>query len=90
MTSVRTLEFKTLYLALPVRVRSLADSKYQLWSENTKYRGVNFECVDTDHDIWSVRIGDHHRALCKKRGTSAGPRYVWFWIGTHEEYNGLI
>jgi hypothetical protein len=30
-----------------------------------------------------VRVGDHYRALGLKQGNDV----VWFWIGTHEEYN---
>jgi hypothetical protein len=37
-------------------------------------------------DRYSVRIGDHHRALGKvKDGT-----IVWIWIGTHSEYDRLV
>ena len=37
-------------------------------------------------DVWSVRIGDHYRALARRDGELV----VWFWIGTHEEYNDLV
>jgi hypothetical protein len=30
-----------------------------------------------------VRVGDHYRAVGLKQGNDV----VWFWIGTHEEYN---
>ena len=33
-----------------------------------------------------VRIGDHYRAVAQKHGDLA----VWFWIGTHEDYNNFI
>ena len=37
--------------------------------------------------MWSVRIGDHHRAL----GYYESPtKFVWTWIGTHEQYNKLV
>jgi hypothetical protein len=36
-------------------------------------------------NVWSVRIGDHYRALGKR----SGDLIVWFWIGTHEEYNNF-
>ncbi len=32
------------------------------------------------------RIGDHYRAVAQKHGDLV----VWFWIGTHEEYNNFI
>ena len=34
-------------------------------------------------NLWSVRIGDHYRAVAQKHGDLV----VWFWIGTHEDYN---
>ena len=32
------------------------------------------------------RIGDHYRAVAQKHGDLV----VWFWIGTHEDYNNFI
>ena len=35
---------------------------------------------------WSVRVGLHYRAL----GVSAPDGIVWFWLGSHTEYERLI
>jgi hypothetical protein len=35
---------------------------------------------------WSVRIGSDFRAL----GIDSRKGILWFWIGTHEEYERLI
>jgi hypothetical protein len=37
-------------------------------------------------NLWSVRIGDHYRALAR----GDGDLVVWFWIGTHEGYDDFI
>jgi hypothetical protein len=37
-------------------------------------------------DIWSVRINQSYRALGRRRGNLI----VWFWIGTHSEYDELL
>lgn len=37
-------------------------------------------------NVWSVRIGDHYRALARRDRDLV----VWFWIGTHDEYNNFI
>ena len=37
-------------------------------------------------DIWSVRIADNYRAL----GQRSGDRIIWFFIGTHAEYDELL
>jgi hypothetical protein len=36
--------------------------------------------------VWSVRINLQYRALGRRRGELI----VWFWIGTHDEYDKLI
>lgn len=35
---------------------------------------------------WSVRVGARYRAL----GIDADGDVVWFWIGTHAEYDRLL
>ena len=42
--------------------------------------------VSREKSFNSVRIGDHYRAVAQKHGDLV----VWFWIGTHEDYNNLI
>ena len=37
-------------------------------------------------NVWSVRIGDHYRAVAQKHGDLV----VWFWISTHEDYNNFV
>lgn len=36
---------------------------------------------------WSARVGLHYRALAKREDADV---LVWFWIGTHAEYDRLI
>jgi len=35
---------------------------------------------------WSARVGLHHRSLA----TSIPNGFLWFWIGTHADYDRLI
>jgi hypothetical protein len=37
-------------------------------------------------NAWSVRIGDHYRAVAQKHGDLV----VWFWIGTYKDYNNFV
>jgi len=67
--------------ALPAAVQKLARIKYALWKQNPSHPSLRFE--ERRHSICVVRIGEHHRAL----GLREGNVVVWFWIGTHEEYN---
>jgi hypothetical protein len=36
-------------------------------------------------DRFTIRIGEHHRAL----GKLTGDTITWVWIGTHAEYDRL-
>ena len=76
-----TREFWQLYRALPVHVKALARKNYQLWATNAFHPSLRFKSIGKPN--WSVRIGDHYRAV----GKFAGNAFVWEWIGTHEEYN---
>jgi hypothetical protein len=42
--------------------------------------------VHPSRPIYSVRIGIHYRAL----GVREGDDIVWFWVGSHDEYERLI
>jgi hypothetical protein len=35
---------------------------------------------------WSIRVGLHYRALAVEREGDL----VWFWIGSHRDYDNLI
>lgn len=83
MNSFTTPDFWSCYNALPQSIQTFADKKYKLWRENPRHPSLNFKKVGK---TWSVRIGDHYRALAKERAEG----FVWFWIGTHEEYNHLV
>jgi len=76
-----TPEFWRLYRSLPAVVKTLARKNYRLWSENALHPSLHFKTVGKPR--WSVRVGDHHRAVDK----FIGREFVWEWIGTHEEYN---
>jgi hypothetical protein len=39
-----------------------------------------------DEDVWSVRIGINWRALEVREGDTM----IWFWIGSHADYDRLI
>lgn len=73
----------TAYRALPASVQALADKAFQLLKENPRHPSLHLKKAGR---FWSVRVGLHHRALGV--GTSDG--ILWFWIGTHAEYDDLV
>ncbi len=71
------------YEALPKTVRNLADKNFKLLKSNAKHPSLSFKRVGP---YWSARVGRRHRALAVERDDG----FVWFWIGTHAEYDKLL
>ena len=71
------------YRALPAEIRALADRNYALLSSNPSHGSLHFKPVGV---LWSVRVGLHYRALA----AAAGDDLVWFWVGSHAEYDRLV
>jgi hypothetical protein len=76
-------EFWRAYEALPLFVRELADKNFALLKENPRHPSLQLKRIDR---FWSVRIGIKHRAL----GVDTDGGILWFWIGSHADYDGLI
>lgn len=70
------------YHALPAEVRRLADRCYELLRQDPHHPSLHFKKVGR---FWSVRLGLHYRALAVEDGQDV----VWFWIGSHAEYDRL-
>ena len=71
------------YRNLPEAVRKLADKNFVLLKANPHHPSLHFKKIDR---LWSVRVGSHYRAL----GLDSHEAIVWFWIGSHAEYDKLI
>jgi hypothetical protein len=71
------------YRALPAEIRELADRNYEILKANPNHGSLHFKKIGA---LWSVRVGLHYRALA----TEVGGDLVWFWIGTHAEYDTLV
>jgi hypothetical protein len=71
------------YGKLPEQVRALADKNYALLKENPQHPSLQFKKVGR---FWSVRVGLRYRALA----VESDDDLVWFWIGSHADYDGLV
>jgi hypothetical protein len=71
------------YRALPEDARSAADQAFRLIKSDPRHPSLHFKKVGR---FWSARIGLHVRALA----VESGGDLVWFWIGTHAEYDRLV
>lgn len=85
MISRATRRFWKLYEELPKPVRELAAKNYHLWRADSRHPSLDFKKLAGKGERFSVRVGDHYRALGQK--VTGGVE--WVWIGTHEEYNKL-
>jgi hypothetical protein len=78
-----TPRFWKAYRGLPDDVRRAADTAFGMLKRDPRHPSLHFKKA---RRFWSVRIGRYHRALA----VESGPDLVWFWIGSHAEYDTLI
>ena len=83
MKSRATRKFWRAYSALPVPIQNRALKQYRLWLADPHHPSVDFKKVDR---YWSARVTDNYRAI----GVMSGGTVIWFWIGTHDEYDRLL
>jgi mRNA-degrading endonuclease RelE of RelBE toxin-antitoxin system len=68
-------------------IKRLAREAYKRFQQNPRHPGLSFKRVHSNRPIYSVRIGVGYRAL----GVIAdGGDIIWFWIGSHAEYDKMI
>ena len=76
-------DFWVCYRALPASVRELADKSFGLLKADPTHPSLHFKRVGR---FWSARVGLHHRAIA----VDAADGVLWFWIGTHGEYDKIV
>ena len=86
MTSVATSRFWAQFEALPSEIQKLAVKNYRLWRREPRHPSLRFRRLQGSEDRFTVRIGDHYRAL----GRQKGDRLTWVWIGSHADYDRLM
>lgn len=75
--------FWSAYEKLPKFIKKLSDKNYELLKSDPKHPSLHFKKIGP---YWSVRIGLHYRAL----GVAVNEDVVWFWIGSHSDYDKYI
>lgn len=83
MKSRTTDRFRKLFAGLPQEIQRSAKKCYLLWKENPDHPSLHFKKIG---ELYCVRIADRWRVL----GFMKDQTYIWFWIGSHEEYNKMI
>jgi hypothetical protein len=86
MKSAALPSFWAAYEMLNADVKRSAKKAYRLWVENPFHPSLHFKCVNSEENVWSIRITRGYRAL----GILEGDTVTWFWIGSHDEYERFI
>ena len=68
---------------LPVRVQAAARKQYELWLKDPYHPSVRYKRIG---NFWSARVTGSYRAL----GVMDGDIVIWFFIGTHDDYEKLL
>lgn len=88
----RTAQFKTQFEKLPKRIQAIAAEQFKFFLEDDQHPSLS------NHQLTDSRQGRHWP---NSRAVSITMRYralyvnenginLWYWIGTHEEYNNYI
>ena len=86
MNSHITDKFRKAFAELPADVQKQARQAYRLFIENPHHPSLRFKPIYPTRPIYSVRIGMDYRAV----GARDGSDIIWYWIGSHAEYDKLI
>ena len=87
MKSRRTKRFRELLRALPIDAKRQAYRAYRLFKRDPYHTSLHFKQVSRKKSVYSVRIGISYRALGLRENDDL---IVWFWIGSHAEYDKLV
>ena len=71
------------YGRLPEKAKKAARKQYALWLKNPQHPSLRFKKVG---NYWSARVTGSYRAV----GIMDGDTVIWFFIGTHAEYERIL
>ena len=78
--------FRRDFARLPKKVQDRAREAYQRFLRDPAHASLAFKRLNTELPLWSVRITENYRAV----GVRDGQKMIWFFIGTHAEYDRLL
>jgi len=83
MKSRATRSFWKNFHGLPKDIQDTATRRYRMWISDPQHHALRFKKVG---DHWSARVNNDYRAV----GIMEGDTVIWYFIGTHAEYNQLL
>jgi len=81
-----TSDFRQLFALLPKEVQAQATKAYRQFIDDPSYPSLKFKSIHPELPIYSVRINRNYRAV----GQLDKNTVIWFWIGSHSEYDLLL
>ncbi len=86
MNSRTNRTFRVMFGSLPAHIQRQAREAYRLFRQNPFHPGLHFKQIHPDPPLYSARVGISYRAV----GVRDGETIVWYWIGSHTDYDNLI
>lgn len=83
MTSRGTTDFWRLYRELPRPIRNAAQKAFKTFLANPAHPGLRLERLKFDDRAWSVRVTQNYCAVARRYDDD----WLWFWIGSHTEFD---
>ena len=84
MQSRTTWHFRRLFSNLSSGTQR--EARHSLFQSDPSHPGLQLKKLEGEDNIYSVRIGLEYRALAVMKKD----RIVWYWIGSHSEYDRLV
>lgn len=84
MISKTNADFWARFNRLPEAIQRQAQERFKVWRADAFNPALHFKPLV--EDVWSVRVNQSYRALGRRNENLI----VWFWIGTHAEYDQLL
>ena len=76
-------DFWESFAEIPPNVQRRFPQKFRILQQNLRHPSLRLKKVG---DLWSIRVSRGYRALAREEDGY----FVWFWIGTHDEYERRI
>ena len=86
MESRTNTQFRKMFADLPAQIQEQARIAYQQFQQDPSYPSLRFKKVHPKLPIYSARINRDYRVV----GQLDEDTVIWFWVGSHAEYNRLL
>jgi hypothetical protein len=81
-----TAQFRKAFVGLSEQLQEQTREAYRQFKQEPGHPSLRFKKVHPELPIYSVRISKTYRAV----GQLDGDTVIWFWIGSHAEYDRLL